>query len=230
MSAESGVPTFRDAQDGLWEEFDPSQLATPEAWRADPAFVFAWYLWRCRLVRAAAPNPGHLALAQWARGAAGRAVDMRIVTQNVDDLHERAGSTVLTHLHGSLFAFRCDSCGRPYDGALPEVTTPVERIDPPRCARGDGLIRPGVVWFGEMLPPGAFDTAYDSCRESQVVLVVGTSGLVYPAAVLPELARAAGALVVEINPDDTEISGAVDLTWRETAAVALPTLLTALAG
>ncbi len=222
MSAESGVPTFRDAQAGLWEEFDPMMLATPEAWRSDPPFVWAWYAWRVALVRAVQPNAGHRALAAWSRNR-----ELLIATQNVDDLHERAGSEVLAHLHGSLMSFRCDTCGTAYDGPLDIPAEPVERLDPPRCPRGDGLIRPGVVWFGEVLPDGAFDAAHDACRRSDLVLVVGTSGLVYPAAALPDLARGAGVPVVEINPSETEISEGLDISWRTTAASGLPALVAA---
>lgn len=226
MSAESGVPTFRDAQVGLWEEFDPMTLATPGGWRDDPELVWAWYLWRHHLVARVQPHAGHRALAEWSRRA-----EVLVATQNVDDLHERAGSQVLTHLHGSLFAFRCDTCGEPYTEPLPVCDVdgePPLRLPPPPCPRGDGRIRPGVVWFEEMLPPGAFELAEEACFRADMVLVVGTSGLVYPAAVLPDLARGAGIPVVEINPAATELTPRVDVSWRVTAAVGLPALLAAL--
>lgn len=221
MSAESGVPTFRDAQSGLWSRFDPAQLATEDAFRHDPALVFGWYVWRLGRVREAGPNAGHLALAQWARSA-----DVRIVTQNVDDLHERAGSEVLAHLHGSLAAFRCLDCGRPFDGDLPEPDA-VGRAAPPRCPCG-GLVRPGVVWFGEPLPQKAFADGVLACRDTDLLLVVGTSGIVYPAAGLPDLARSMGVPVVEINPEPTELSPSCDVTWRTTAATGVPALVAAL--
>ena len=168
MSAESGVPTFRDAQTGLWEHFDPADLATPEAWDRDPASVWAWYQWRVALVRRVQPNAGHRALARW-----GRTVDLSIVTQNVDDLHERAGSPVLSHLHGSLFSPRCAECGTPAD--LPEAPTePVARLDPPACGACGGDVRPGVVWFGEPLPAGPWEAATASVLTADVVFVVGT--------------------------------------------------------
>lgn len=231
MSAESGVPTFRDAQTGWWARFDPAELATPQAWQRDPDLVWGWYLNRIRGVRAAQPNAGHRALARW-----GRRAPVDVVTQNVDDLHERAGSRVLAHLHGALTAFRCDSCATPFDGpvpGLPPADGPAEvtdRMPPPRCAHCPGQIRPGVVWFGEALPPGAFDDAADAVRAADLVLVVGTSGLVFPASTLPDLAQAAGVPVVEINPEQTDLSRRAEASWRATAAVALPALVDALYG
>ncbi|MBC2590668.1 MULTISPECIES: SIR2 family NAD-dependent protein deacylase [Rhodococcus] len=223
MSAESGVPTFRDAQTGLWEHFDPADLATPEAWDRDPASVWAWYQWRVALVRRVQPNAGHRALARW-----GRTVDLSIVTQNVDDLHERAGSPVLSHLHGSLFSPRCAECGTPAD--LPAAPTePVARLDPPACGACGGDVRPGVVWFGEPLPAGPWEAATASVLTADVVFVVGTSGIVYPAAGLPSLARRHGIPVVEVNPEQTDLSDRVDEVWRTTAAVGLPQLVAAVA-
>lgn len=225
MSAESGVATFRDAQTGLWSHVDPAQLATEEAWFADKPFVNAWYLWRVHLVRQAAPNAGHLALAEW---AALPGKEIRIVTQNIDDLHERAGSAVLAHLHGSLFVWRCDTCAAPQPTPEPPPA-PVERIDPPTCrACGSGAARPGVVWFGEMLPQDEFADAVDACREADLVVVVGTSGIVQPAASLPHLAGARGIPVLEIDPRETELTEAADIVWRSTAAAALPALVAAL--
>lgn len=221
MSTESGVPTFRDAQTGLWARFDPERLATEAAFRADPGLVFGWYLWRLGLVRRAQPHAGHRALADWARRA-----ELRLITQNVDDLHERAGSEVLAHVHGSLAAFRCFDCDAPYHGDLP---TPDDdgRAEPPRCSACGGRVRPGVVWFGEPLPARAFVDAVQACRDADLVLVVGTSGLVYPAAGLPDVARAEGIRVVELNPSPSAVSGSADHVWRTTAAVGLPALVAA---
>ncbi|MDO5627035.1 MAG: NAD-dependent deacylase [Mobilicoccus sp.] len=223
MSAESGVPTFRGAPSSVWEEFDPMTLASPQGWAADPELVWAWYAWRMGLVRECEPNAGHLALAEWARRA-----DVRISTQNVDDLHERAGSEVIAHVHGSLFALRCSECDAPYEGEVDLPETPTKRLEPPLCESCDEYVRPGVVWFGEMLPDGAFDASLDACFESDLVLVVGTSGIVYPFASLPDIARGAGVTVVEINPVDTDLSAGVDHVWRATAATALPALVAAL--
>ena len=221
MSAESGVPTFRDGSRGLWSRYDPATLATPEAFARDPALVFGWYAWRYTQLQQVEPNAGHRALARWADGA-----EVTIATQNVDDLHERAGSAVLAHLHGSLAEFRCFACERPYRGQIPVASERTGPIEPPRCGCG-GMIRPGVVWFGEQLPAGALERAATACRNADVVLVVGTSGMVYPAAGLPAVARDAGVRVVEINPHPTPLSADATATWRATAATALPALVDA---
>ena len=219
MSAESGVPTFREAQSGLWEEFDPSRLATPEAWEADPPFVWAWYAWRVALVRAVEPNAGHRALAELARTH-----DVTIVTQNVDDLHERAGSSRVHHVHGSLFAHRCDTCDAPMEVGPPPAE-PVDSLTPPSCDRCGGRARPGVVWFGEMLPGRPWDAAVDAVTSAAAVLVVGTSGLVHPAASLPGLAADARIPVVEVNPGPSGLGSEVSVHVRATAGQALPQLL-----
>jgi NAD-dependent deacetylase len=219
MSAESGVETFRDAHTGLWETFDPEELASPRAWRRQPEVVWAWYMWRYHLVRSVKPNPGHIAVADWQRRA-----DVRVVTQNIDNLHERAGSERVAHLHGSLFDFRCSRCGSQYHGALADMPVPVEALDPPRCACG-GAIRPGVVWFGEALPDEPWQEAVDAVAGADVLIVVGTSGIVYPAAGLPAAALAQGIPVIEVNPDTTPLSSSATATVRDTAARALPGML-----
>ncbi len=220
MSAESGVPTFREAATGLWSRFDVQTLATPEAWAEDPELVWAWYLWRAALVRSVEPNAGHRALAEW-----GRHRHLQVVTQNVDGLHERAGSPVLTHLHGSLLDYRCADCGTPAGGIPDLPAEPVERATPPPCVVCGGSVRPGVVWFSEMLPDGAIDLAMAAVTDTELVVVVGTSGLVHPAATLPDLARGRDVPVVEINPEETALSERVDHVWRSTAATALPMLV-----
>ncbi|WP_109472485.1 SIR2 family NAD-dependent protein deacylase [Ornithinimicrobium cavernae] len=226
MSAESGIATFRDAQTGLWETFDPGQLATPEAWAADPALVWAWYAWRIRLVRDAEPNPGHRALADLAAHR-----EVAIVTQNIDDLHERAGSQVAAHLHGSLLDLRCAQCGAPFEG-LPELPEePVERVTPASCAGCGGDVRPGVVWFGEVLPEDAVretEAAIGALGPGDVCLVVGTSGIVFPAAGYPSAAAAQGATVIEVNPVESELSDLCHHVVRGTAAQVLPALVTVL--
>ncbi|GAA6525278.1 NAD-dependent deacylase [Intrasporangium sp. DVR] len=224
MSAESGVPTFRDAQSGLWERYSPEELATPQAWRRDRPFVLAWYLWRFGLVSTVEPHAGHRAVAGWA-GADGP--EVAVVTQNVDDLHERAGSSEVVHLHGALADWRCEDCAQRYDGPLPSVAEGVDRVEPPRCGACGAAIRPGVVWFGEALPLGPWSEAVARVEDADLVLVVGTSGIVHPAAGLPAIARAAGAVVVEVNPVETEVSDVAHHVWRETAAVALPALVEA---
>lgn len=222
MSAESGIPTFRGGDDSLWSRFDPTRLATPDAWRRDRELVWAWYLWRAGLVEGAAPHAGHRALRAWS-GRPG--VALTVVTQNVDDLHERAGCADVVHLHGSLLAFRCDRCGTAPDEAPVPPTERVERIPPPRCLTCHvGWIRPGVVWFGEPLDPVALDAAVAAVQSADLTLVVGTSGLVHPAAALPGMARDAGSVVVEVNPDPTDVSGMAQHVIRSTAALALPAL------
>lgn len=224
-SAESGVPTFRDAVAGLWSRFDPMQLATPEAWAADPAMCWAWYGWRAHLIRIAEPNPGHRAITAWQQRPG---VDLRVSTQNIDDLHERAGTEVMAHVHGDLFALRCAECGMPSAAGYPEVPRPVERLDPPRCERCGGLVRPGVVWFGEMLPEGALEISVETARWAELVVVVGTSGLVYPAAAIPGVARDTGVPVVEVNPEGSTLPDGADHVIEAPAGQALPALVAAL--
>lgn len=218
MSAESGLATFRDEQTGLWARFRPEELATPEAWQADEALVWGWYQWRAAQVRAARPNAGHEALARWSRFA-----DLTVVTQNVDDLHERAGSEVAWHLHGSLFEPRCARCGQRADAPAPPVEA-VERLTPPVCAGCGGSVRPGVVWFGER--PRGIDEVMAAVSDHDVVVVVGTSGLVYPAALVAPSAVESGIPVVEINPEPTGALGFVP--WGVSAAEGLPALVEAL--
>lgn len=226
MSAESGIPTFRDAQTGLWEQFDPEQLATPAAFRADKALVWGWYRWRMTLVERAQPNEGHLAIAALARIKPGLAV----VTQNVDDLHERAGSSDVVHLHGSLFEPRCFACGRAFAGEEPAPGDGRQalRVEPPACHHCGGPIRPGVVWFGEALPVDAWARAEQLMAGCDVLLVVGTSGVVQPAAGLPRLARRHGKPIIEINPQASELTPIVDVACRASAAAALPAILASL--
>src|SRR3984957_8779665 len=165
------------------------------------------------------PNNGHLAVAAWQDYA-----DVHVVTQNVDNLHERAGSKHVYHLHGSLFEFRWARCQREYRDELPAMDEPVASIDPPRCSCG-GLIRPNVVWFGEPLPDEAWQRSVDAVTAADLVIVVGTSSIVYPAAGLPELALANGTAVIEVNPERTPLSDAATVSLREPAAGALPGLL-----
>ncbi len=220
ISAESGVPTFRDVETGLWAKVDPYEISSAQGWSRHPEKVWAWYLWRHYLMRRVEPNSGHRAVAAWEDHA-----EVHVVTQNVDNLHERAGSQRVHHLHGSLFEFRCDRCHREYLGDLPHMPEPVEAVQPPKCAACGGLIRPSVVWFGESLPESAWQKSVDAVANADVVIVVGTSSIVYPAAGLPELALANGIPVIEINPERTPLSDAATATVRETAAGALPGLL-----
>lgn len=219
MSAESGVPTFRDVETGLWAKVDPYEISSSDGWRRHPDKVWAWYLWRHHMMKSVGPNDGHRAVAAWQDGA-----EVHVVTQNVDDLHERAGSRQVHHLHGSLFIFRCDRCGLAYTDAVPDMPEPVESVAPPTCSCG-GLIRPDVVWFGEALPTQAWERSVAAVTSADVVLVVGTSAIVYPAAGLPELALAEGIPVIEVNPEETPLSPNATITLRERSAEALPGLL-----
>jgi NAD-dependent deacetylase len=219
MSAESGVPTFRDAQTGLWSRFDPMQLASEEGFRADPPLVWQWYASRRSAVAQAQPNPGHVALAHAER--AGRRI--AVLTQNVDGLHRRAGSREVVELHGSIMRTICLArCGY-----REEELAHLPPGEPPRCPRCGDWLRPGVVWFGEMLDPAHLEAAERAAADCDVILVVGTSGLVFPAAGLPMVARRAGATVVIVNPAPSEIDDCAHLIVRATAAASLPCLLAA---
>lgn len=224
-SSESGIPTFRDKQVGLWERFDPMELATPDAFRRDPALVWGWYEWRRRLVLTAQPNAGHLALAALAE----HVPELTLVTQNVDDLHERGGSSAVLHLHGELARPYCEKCDQPYvfPPGLPDVPEEGARIEPPRCKVCGAQVRPGVVWFGESLPEIPWRQAREAAEDSDVFLVVGTSAVVYPAAALTEFAIAAGAMVIQINPNPAELGAGV-VMLRGTAGALLPQLVSAL--
>ena len=233
VSAESGVPTFRDAQTGLWQRFAPEQLATERAFRTDPAMVWTWYMWRWHLVNSVTPNAGHTAIGGWQQQLAQSNGSLTVATQNVDDLHERGGATDVLHLHGSLGTFRCIDCHRPtsFDpGSLnfdpAQEFNDSNLLQPVSCEHCDsGVLRPGVVWFGEALPQEAFETAIDQLQSADLVVVVGSSGLVQPAASLPIIGKDAGAKIIEINPSITELSQTADVHIVSTAAVALPMLV-----
>lgn len=225
VSAESGIPTFRDAMTGLWERFDPAELASPEAFQRDPALVWGWYEWRRMRVLRAQPNPAHTAIARLQQ----RVPRLSLVTQNVDDLHERAGSTVLAHLHGQISKPLCFDCGLPtnYPAGIPNEPEEGRRIDPPRCGTCGGAIRPGVVWFGESLPEEDWGRALAATRDTDLVFSVGTSSLVYPAAEIPELAARMGATVVQINPASTALDRVARYNLQGPAGVILPALVAA---
>ena len=253
VSAESGIATFRDALTGLWSRFDAQALATPEAFRAHPDLVWGWYEWRREQALRARPNAAHLAIAR----LAAHAPALTVITQNVDDLHERAGSPKVLHLHGSLHAPRCADCRAPWSRAEPASadaaaagTTAADirtadaatasaaasgapsgeqdegrRIEPPRCATCGGPVRPGVVWFGESLPADAWRAAQLAAEQCDLLLSIGTSALVYPAAELPQRALAAGAVVAQVNPATTPMDARVKFNLRGQAADVLPRLL-----
>ncbi|MFF0098329.1 NAD-dependent deacetylase [Micromonospora sp. NPDC005257] len=240
MSAESGVPTFRDAQTGLWQRYDPQELATPAAFRADPALVWGWYEARRRGVRRARPNPGHLAVA----AIQARLPETVVITQNVDDLHERGGVPAPVRLHGSLFAPRCSACARPAplpadppqpqphgapapDGAPAPHDRPDGPLAPPACAGCGAPVRPGVVWFGEALPHAALDKAVEAASTCDLLLTVGTSALVHPAAEIPLVAARLGVPVVQVNPVSTPLDAICAVNLRGPAGEVLPALVRA---
>ena len=221
VSAESGIATFRDNETGQWSRYDPMQLASPEGFAADPGLVWRWYMARLAEVEAAKPNPGHVALARLAK----RVPQLTLVTQNVDDLHERAGSRGVLHLHGTIRRFRCQHCRTAY----PLTDDDRRASEPPQCFVCGGLIRPAVVWFGESLPPGEMADAEAAVEHCDVMLVVGTSGVVYPAASLPWMAQGAGAAIIDVNPDDpTPFAEAATVVLHGKSGVVLPDLLAAM--
>lgn len=223
ISAESGIPTFRDSLTGLWEQFDPLELATPEAYCRNPSLVWGWYEWRRMKVLQSPPNPGHLALAT----LAAQVPQLILITQNVDDLHERAGSPAVLHLHGSLHHPRCFECHHPHTLApgMPEEPEGGRTVPPPRCSQCCGPVRPGVVWFGESLPSLAWQQAMAAVHHCDLLISIGTSGLVYPAASLPEIAHKNNTPIIVINPAPTEQDNIATHIFRGRAGEILPQLL-----
>lgn len=217
ISAESGVATFRDDHTGLWSRFDPQTLASQEGFAANPGLVWQWYMHRLAIVEQAQPNPAHQAVARLETLVPA----LMIVTQNVDDLHERAGSRHVLHLHGRISRFHCNACSFAHD------LQPAERHSalPPRCLSCGGPVRPSVVWFGEPLPSRVLDNAWAASMRCDVMLVVGTSGVVYPAAQLPLLAAQSGARVIDVNPQTTPISEIADVHLRGRSGDLLPRLV-----
>jgi NAD-dependent deacetylase len=215
VSAESGVPTFRDAQTGLWANFRPEDLATPEAFAANPKLVWEWYAWRRQQLDRVAPNAGHLALAELQR----RCPSVTLITQNVDGLHAQAGSKRVLELHGNIRRSKC------FDEETVVDTWPETDAVPPRCPACGAWLRPDVVWFGEMLPRGTYEAALAATQDCEVFLSIGTSTVVEPAASLPFLALGRGAKVIEINPQPTPLSASASIVLRGPAARVLPELM-----
>jgi NAD-dependent deacetylase len=217
ISAASGIPTFRDAQTGLWARFRPEELATGEAFRRNPQLVWDWYAWRRGLVAGAAPNAAHLALARLQT----RVPEFTLVTQNVDGLHQRAGSTGVVELHGNIHRSKCFA-----EGTIHETWEETgER--PPRCPSCGAYLRPDVVWFGETLPPSALARADAVARECDLFFSIGTSAAVFPAAQLPVTALRGGATVVEVNKDPTPLTGVATFSLLGAAGTILPALIEA---
>ncbi|MBZ0266346.1 NAD-dependent deacylase [bacterium] len=218
VSKESGVPTFREA-DGLWSKFRPEELANVDAFIRNPERVWEWYQWRRDLISKVKPNPGHYALVE---------LDtllnrFTLITQNVDNLHQVAGNEYVVELHGNIQRNKCHKCSKFFE----EGSIVFEQGSLPKCDCG-GLIRPDVVWFGEMLPEDAIQTAWIAAESCDIFLSIGTSAVVYPAAQLPYIAKDAGAFLVEINPEVTELSPLTDISIREASGVALPKIVAAL--
>jgi NAD-dependent deacetylase len=199
VSKESGIPTFRDAQTGLWKDYDPERLATPEGFLADPPLVWQWYDMRREKIADVQPNPGHYALAELEK----MIPVVVIVTQNIDGLHAKAGSRDIIELHGNITRHIC------FDNRHQQEKVPLKLKQPP-CCRCGSLIRPDVVWFGEALPPDSLEKAFAEVRSADFIFVVGTSGLVQPAASLPYIGKQAGAYIVEVNPEETPITDIAD--------------------
>lgn len=218
VSAESGVPTFREAQTGLWAKYDPMELATPQAFQRNPQLVWEWYEWRRELVTQAKPNPGHLALAELEQ----RMPQFTLITQNVDGLHQRAGNRNVIELHGNINRTKCFA-----EGDIIDSWTSTTDL-PPRCPRCGSPLRPDVVWFGETLPPQALDAALEAARQCDLFFSIGTSSLVQPAASLPLIALQNNIPTVEINPSPTPITTQVTYALPGPAGEILPALVKAL--
>lgn len=217
ISAESGIPTFRDSQTGIWARYEPAELATPEAFQNDPLLVWEWYRWRMGLVEHAVPNAGHIALAEMEA----RTPVFTLITQNIDGLHKKAGSRNIIELHGNLFHARCERDGRRFE-VWENVPNSV-----PRCPECGGRLRPDVVWFGESLPHRALLAALQASQDCDLFISIGTSGVVEPAASLPYEAIRAHGEVVEINPQPTPLAVHARYSVAAPAGVALPRLIEA---
>lgn len=215
ISAESGVPTFRDKQTGLWSKFNPQVLANFETFLQEPKLVWDWYDFRKKTIHEISPNPGHFALAELGK----LFPDFTLITQNIDNLHQKAGSENVVELHGSIERNYCISCRK-----FKEI---VEEL-PPKCDFCGGLVRPDVVWFGEMLPEDALRFAFQKSKESDIFLCIGTSAVVYPAAQLPVEAARNGSKLIIINPEETEISPFAAFHVFEKSGEYLPALVRAL--
>lgn len=214
-SQESGLRTFRDAQAGLWAQYKPEELASPEAFARDPKLVWDWYAWRREAIKGARPNPGHYALVELEQ----RIPQFTLITQNVDGLHRMAGNQNVLELHGNIQRVRCSECSTCAE------TWSDDSESVPRCDHCDGLLRPDVVWFGESLPRDQLEKAVSATRACDVYFSIGTSGVVQPAASLAHAARNNGAVVVEINAEPTPLTPTVDFFFQGKSGEILPELV-----
>ena len=224
ISAESGILTFRQAQTGLWAQYNPQELATPRAFLQNPRLVWEWYSWRRQLISQAEPNPGHFALAQLEELTLSRGAGFTLITQNVDGFHQRAGNRSPIELHGNILRTKCFD-----EGTAIESWQENGQL-PPHCPRCGGLLRPDVVWFGEELPKDALISAWKATKTCDLFFSIGTSSLVEPAASLPYVATQYGAQVVEINPNETPLSPVAHHILRGPSGTVLPELLLAAFG
>jgi NAD-dependent deacetylase len=214
ISADSGVPTFRGT-DGLWRNFRAEELATPEAFEHNPRLVWEWYNWRRELIATKLPNSAHHAVVQMER----HFPQFWLITQNVDGLHRAAGSRKLSEIHGNIWTVRCTKCGR----VTENLDIPIQIL--PHCRSCNGLLRPRIVWFGESLDPADIEQSHRVLSDTEVLLVIGTSGVVYPAAGFASVAKNAGAFVVEINLASTPNSSAMEVSLQGRADEIVPLLL-----
>ena len=219
-SQESGLRTFRDAQSGLWAQYKPQDLASPEAFARDPKLVWDWYAWRREAIKGVRPNAGHYALAEMEK----RIETFTLITQNVDGLHRMAGNSNVLELHGNILKVRCSECG-----TFTEVWGD-DSESVPRCERCNGMLRPDVVWFGESLPRAELESAVNAARTCQVFFSIGTSGVVQPAAALAHAARNKGSVVVEVNAEPTPLTPKVDFAFHGKSGEILPELVKAVWG
>ncbi len=217
VSQESGLRTFRDAQTGLWAQYKPEDLASPEAFERDPKLIWDWYAWRREAIKSVRPNPGHYALVEMER----KFPTFTLITQNVDGLHRMAGSTSILELHGNIQRVRCSECGK-FTDTWGDDTESV-----PRCESCGGLLRPDVVWFGENLPRAELENAVTAARSCDVFFSIGTSGVVQPAASLGFAARNKGAVVVEVNAELTPLTPKADFALHGKSGEILPELVKA---
>ncbi len=243
LSAESGIPTFRGSKDGLWNKFNPSDLATFEAFDRDPLTVWKWYLWRMQLISKASPNEAHIALVELEK----LLPKFWHITQNVDGLHRLAGQKQFLELHGNIWEGKCRYCGKHYtEDELKQIFPLADRYflrklskedfeekilkeldwkDLPRCKVCKGIIGPGVVWFGESLPQKVLEKAFQIAERSSICFSVGTSAVVYPAAYLPKLCKKQGGILIEINPEETALTPIADFSFRVSATKILPKIV-----